>query len=166
MNTLLNAISDDERSIILDGNEPSEISGDRCKEIIDQLKSQNIVGGPSEKQLKLINKLVEESGISIDDVLTTISVKTMDELTGGRNGTASTLIGKLLEIQGQVPKPPSDRQIKYTKDLIKKAEIEESVFCQDYNVKSVDEMNASQASDAIQTLQDKLGIKGRGRRRR
>jgi len=166
MNTLLNAISDDERSIILDGNEPSEISGDRCKEIIDQLKSQNIVGGPSEKQLKLINKLVEESGISIDDVLTTISVKTMDELTGGRNGTASTLIGKLLEIQGQVPKPPSDRQIKYTKDLIKKAEIEESLFCQDYNVKSVDEMTASQASDAIQTLQDKLGIKGRGRRRR
>ena len=166
MNTLLNAISDKERAKLLDGNEPEEISGERCKEIIDQLKSQNIVGGPSDRQLNLINKLVEESGISIDDVLTSISVNSMDELTGGRNGTASALIEKLLEIQGQAPKPPSARQIKYTKDLIKKAEYEESVFCQNYNVESVDDMTAAQTSDAIQSLQDKLGIKGRGRRRR
>ena len=129
MNTLLNAISDEEREKLLDGNEPSEISGERCKEIIDLLKSQNIVGGPSERQLNLINKLVEESGVSIDDVLTSISLNNMQELTGGRNGTASTLIEKLLEIQGQIPKPASARQIKYIKDLIKKAEYDEAVFC-------------------------------------
>ncbi len=166
MNTLLNAISAEERNKLLDGCEPSEISGDRTKEIIEHLKSQNIVGGASERQLSLINKLVEETKSNLDEILASISLNSIDELTGGRNGTASTIIGKLLEIQGQTPKPPSARQIKYTKDLIKKAEMEEEGFCSNYNIKSVDEMTAAQASDAIQSLQDKLGIKGRGRRRR
>ena len=166
MNTLLNAISKEERAKLLDGSEPSEISGERTKEIIEHLKSQNIVGGASERQLGLINKLVDETKSNLDELLSSMSLNSIDELTGGRNGTASIIIGKLLEIQGQTPKPPSARQIKYTKDLIKKAELEEEAFCSNYNIKSVDEMTAAQASDAIQTLQDKLGIKGRGRRRR
>ncbi len=166
MESLLNAIPPEEREKLLNGKQPSEISGERTKEIIEHLKSQNVVGAASERQLKLINKLVEETDSNIDEILATISVNSIDELTGGRNGTASLIIGKLFEIQGQVPKAPSARQIKYVKDLIKKAEIEEEEYCQNYNIKSVDEMTAAQASDSIQKLQDKLGIKGRGRRRR
>jgi len=165
MESLLNAIPPEERDKLLNGKQPSELSGDRTKEIIDQLKSQNIVGVASEKQLNLINKLVDETESNIDEILQSVSVNSIDELTGGRNGTASLVIGKLFEIQGQVPKPPSARQIKYVKDLIKKAELEEETYCMNYNIKSVDEMTAAQASESIQSLQDKLGIKGRGRRR-
>ena len=171
MVNLLNAISESERNTLLDGNEPDEISGARAKEIIDELRSRDIVVGASEKQMALILRLIEELGVTPVDAAKLVDSPNLEELSGGRNGSASKLIGLLLDMQKEKPRAPTERQIKYVNDLLGKAVegiegFEISTFIEPYNVSNVDEMSFAQISDSIQILKDRLGIKGRGRKRK
>ena len=171
MVNLLNAIPESERSVLLNGDEPSEISGSRAKEIIDDLRSRDIVVGASEKQLSFIHKLIEELGIPASDAAKLVNAENLEGLSGGRNGSASKLIGLLLDMQKEKPRPSTAGQVKYCKDLLDKAEKEiegfkSSIFLEQYNVTTVEELTFAQISDAIQQLKDLLGIKGRGRRKK
>ena len=171
MVNLLDAIPESERSTLLDGSEPDQISGARAKEIIDELRSRDIVAGPSEKQMALINRLVEELGVPVNDAAKLVDLENLEALSGGRNGSASKLIGLLLDMQREIPRPPTERQVKYLNDLLGKGvenleDFEILPFLGEYSVSTVDEMTFAQISDAIQIMKDRLGIKGRGRRRK
>ena len=55
--------------------------------IIDELRSRDIVVGASEKQMALILRLIEELGA--DRCRETRRCTNLEELSGGRNGSAS-----------------------------------------------------------------------------
>lgn len=42
----------------------------------------------------------------------------------------------------------------------------EEVFCKEYSTKSIEELDGSVVSNSIQAMRERLGIKGRGRRKR
>ena len=58
---------------------------------------------PSEKQSALIIKLADQNGIGLDGALELAGVSEISSLTGGGNGTASELIGKLIEMSKGLP---------------------------------------------------------------
>jgi hypothetical protein len=163
---LLNSLDGEERSKIMNGMSLEDIDGSTAKDLIEQLREMNVVAGASEKQMGLILRLCEQLEISLDDAAVLAEVNSIDELTGGRSGSASLLISKLIEIQGGRPRPPTERQIKYLRSLLEKAEINEESFCEEHSTKSIEELDGSVVSSSIQDMRDRLGIKGRGRRRR
>jgi len=116
--------------------------------------------------MSLILKLCDQLEISTDDAAVLGEVNSIDELTGGRSGSASVLISKLIEIQSGRPRPPTERQIKYLRSLLEKAEVDEESFCGEYSTKSIEELDGSVVSNSIQAMRERLGIKGRGRRKR
>ena len=121
--------------------------------------------------MALINRLVEELGVPVNDAAKLVDLENLEALSGGRNGSASKLIGLLLDMQREIPRPPTERQVKYLNDLLGKGvenleDFEILPFLGEYSVSTVDEMTFAQISDAIQIMKDRLGIKGRGRRRK
>ena len=111
-------------------------------------------------------RLCDQLEISLDEAAILGEVSSIDELTGGRSGSASVLISKLIEIQGGRPRPPTERQIKYLRSLLEKAELNEEEFCKEHSTKSIEELDGSVVSNSIQAMRDRLGIKGRSRRKR
>ena len=163
---LLNSLDEEERNGIMNGMSLEDIDGTTAKELIEQLREMNVVAGASEKQMSLILRLCDQLEISLDDAAVLAEVNSIDELTGGRSGSASGLISRLIEIQGGRPRPPTERQIKYLRTLLEKAEINEEAFCKEYSTKSIEELDGSVVSDSIQAMRERLGIKSRGRKRR
>ena len=163
---LLNSLSEEEQSKIMNGMSLEDIDGSTAKDLIEQLREMNVVAGASEKQMSLILRLCDQLDISLDDAAILGEVNSIDELTGGRSGSASVLISKLIEIQGGRPRPPTERQIKYLRSLLEKAEVNEESFCKEYSTKSIEELDGSVVSNSIQAMRERLGIKGRGRRKR
>jgi len=163
---LLNSLDEEERSKILNGESLEDIDGSTAKDLIEKLREMNVAAGASEKQMNLILRLCDQLDISLDDAAILAEVNSIDELTGGRSGSASALISKLIEIQGGRPRPPTERQIKYLRSLLEKAEVNEEAFCKEYSTKSIEELDGSVVSNSIQAMRERLGIKGRGRRKR
>jgi len=163
---LLAAVPKERRSLLLDGRDPESISGEDAKLIIETLKNEDVQAGPSEKQLKFISSLLDGLELKDSEAAQLVDLNSLDELTGGRNGTASDLIGQLKILGGDKPRPISDRQAKYLRDLAKKAEMDEGEMCSEHGCKTFEELNASEASEFISKLRDSLGIKGNRRRRK
>ena len=89
----------------LDGRDVEEIDGSDAKRIIDELTERNVVAGPSDKQMSLIYKLCDQIELAYEDAAKLVDVDSFDDLTGGRSGSASSLISKLIEIQNEKPRP-------------------------------------------------------------
>jgi len=146
MKQLLHTLEEEERSAILGGLQPEEISGERAKEVIDELTSRNIVTGPSEKQISFIYKLIESLDISDKDASEIVGIGSFDELTGGRDGSASALISILKDRQSEKPRPPTVKQIKYLRDLLKKSKNDEAEVCSKFDCSSIEELSFQQVS--------------------
>lgn len=163
---LLRSLSEEDRIKTLDGQEVEDIDGSTAKRIIDELTERNVVAGPSDKQMSLIYKLCDQLEMSYEDAAKLANVDSFDDLTGGRAGSASTLISNLIAIQNEKPRPPTERQISYLRSLLEKSQTDEAVFCKSRSVDSLIDMDANSVSMSIQELRDLLGIKGRGKKRK
>ena len=146
MKQLLHSLDEEEAASILGGVEPEEISGEKAKEVIDELASRNISTGPSEKQVNFIFKLMESLELSDNEAAAIVGVESLEGLTGGRNGSASSLISSLKDLQAEKPRPPTVKQIKYLRDLLKKSEIDEVKVCSKFSGQSIEELSAQQVS--------------------
>ncbi len=146
MKQLLHTLEEGEIAEILGGLEPDEISGERAKEVIDELTSRNIATGPSEKQISFIYKLIESLEMSDKEASEIIGIGSFDELTGGRDGSASSLISILKEMQSEKPRPPTEKQIKYLRDLLKKSKVEENEVCLRFECSTIEELTFQQVS--------------------
>ena len=116
--------------------------------------------------MSLIYKLCDQLEMSYEDAAKLANVDSFDDLTGGRAGSASTLISNLIAIQNEKPRPPTERQISYLRSLLEKSQTDEAVFCKSRSVDSLIDMDANSVSMSIQELRDLLGIKGRGKKRK
>ena len=163
---LLRSLPEEDRMQTLDGRDVEEIDGTDAKRIIDELTERNVVAGPSDKQMALIYKLCDQIELSYEDAAKLADVDSFDDLTGGRSGSASSLISKLIEIQNEKPRPPTERQLSYLRSLLDKSKTDEAVFCKSRSIEKLTDMDANTVSQSIQEFRQLLGIKGRGRKRK
>jgi hypothetical protein len=92
----------------LDDEELKELTGlesldrvrtsDQASAAIDELKALHDEQRPaSAKQRRYIESLLEETGLSEEEAAALVDAESLDDLTGGAEGTASALIDRLKE---------------------------------------------------------------------
>jgi len=154
---LASLITEQELSDILDGNDPLSMDGERIGEVIDTLikATEGLSFPASVKQLSFIESLANTLEIDETTACSLVGVESFKELTGGKTGTASSLISKLKEKTASAPRKPSPKQINFVKNLAKKAELEEGDACELVGVASYSDLSGGRqgtASKLIETL--------------
>jgi hypothetical protein len=154
---LASLISDDDLNKILDGRDPLSMDGEKIGEIIDGLKkaTEDVVLPASAKQLSYIENLVSTLELDESAACKLVELERFDELTGGKSGTASSLISKLREKTDSIPRKPSPKQLNFIKNLVKKAELEEKDACKLIGADTYSDLSGGRqgtASKLIETL--------------
>ncbi|MFL2499056.1 MAG: type IA DNA topoisomerase [Candidatus Thalassarchaeum sp.] len=139
-----------------------EITGDEARVIIDRLKEIGDTVGypPSEKQSALILKLADQIGIGLDGVLEMAGVSDISALTGGSSGTASELIGTLIEKSKELPATAS--QVDLIGKLAEQNDKQISELLTIVGARDISELTKNDAS----TIISKMKGRSRGRRRK
>ena len=150
------------RNELMLGKSVEEITGDEAREIIDKLQEigDRIGYPPSEKQSALILKLADQLGIGLDEALGLAGVTEIPELTGGGDGTASELIGKLIQMTRDLPS--TEAQVELIEKLVEQNEKSLSEVLSTVGARDISELTKSDASDII----SKMKGRGRGRSRK
>ena len=117
---------------------------------------------PSEKQTATIIRLVDKLKLDTDDVLKEMGLSDIDGLTGGRDGTASELIGKLIDMDRL--SPATDRQVSTIISMTDSMEMPIEDAMEIVQTESIDTISKSDASTLISTL--KKMIKSNRNRKR
>ena len=109
------------QSDLLDGKEISDLTGSEASELIEKLiATEGDNGGPkpSEKQINYLTSLIDKSNMSEEEALKLVDATGISDLIGGRNGTASVLIGLMKEVNESLP--ASEPQIELIKNMAEK----------------------------------------------
>jgi len=139
-----------------------EITGDEARAIIDRLQEIGDKVGypPSEKQSALILKLADQIGIGLDGVLEIAGVSDITALTGGSSGTASELIGVLIEKSKELP--ATESQVDLIGKLAEQNEKQISELLSIVGARDTSELTKIDASTIISKMKGRSG----GRRRK
>jgi len=149
---------------ILSGKTTSDITGDEARAIIDKLKEigDSIGYPPSEKQSALIIKLADQLGIDLDGALELVEVNELAALTGGGEGTASELIGKMIEMTKDLP--ATESQVNLIEKMAEQNNKQLSEVLATVGVRDASELTKSDASDIISKMKGRRKGRSRGRR--
>tara|TARA_B100000575_G_scaffold72989_2_gene56775 strand:+ start:15713 stop:17986 length:2274 start_codon:yes stop_codon:yes gene_type:complete len=149
----INHLPEDVRNELLGGKEVSDITGKEASELIEVLiEKEGENGGPkpSEKQLSYLTSLIEKSKMSDEEALKLVNVSDYSELTGGRSGTASELIGMMKEANESLP--ASEPQIDLIKSMAEKQGIPMRDVLAMAELAEVSDITKSEASKLISNL--------------
>ena len=135
----------------LDLEDENKITGEQMKGVLDILTSETTMP-PSEAQLKFITSLLEQFKGEHSDAFSIVEVSSLEELTGGRKGTASKLIEYLVENTESAPSPASPKQLKFIANLAEKAEMEESEACALVSIKNYNELTGGRNGTASKLI--------------
>ena len=151
------------RDELLSGKTIEEITGDEARTVIEKLQEIGESFGypPSEKQSSLIVKLADQLEMDLDGAFKLAGVSEMSALTGGSEGTASELIGKMIELTRGLP--ATESQVELIKKLAEQNEKPLSEVLATVGARDISELTKSDASDIISKIK---GRRGRSRRRR
>ncbi|RZD38837.1 MAG: type I DNA topoisomerase [Methanobacteriota archaeon] len=157
---LASLVSDSELEKVIGKEDPQTMSGERIGEVIDSLQkeTEDIPLPASAKQLSYAQSLAESLELNEKSACNLVDVSKFEELSGGKAGTASQLIGLLRDKTDSVPKAPSPKQINFIKNLATKAKLEEADACNLVNVANYGELSGGRqgtASKLIETLRKK-----------
>tara|TARA_Y100000591_G_scaffold193352_3_gene167195 strand:+ start:131 stop:1543 length:1413 start_codon:yes stop_codon:yes gene_type:complete len=114
-------LPEEKQSELLGGNKISDLTGNEASELIEKLiatEGENGGPKPSEKQINYLTSLIDKSNMSEEEALKLVDVSDFSELIGGRNGTASVLIGLMKEVNESLP--ASEPQIDLIKSMAEK----------------------------------------------
>jgi len=161
---LASLVSASELEVIIGSEEPQKMSGERIGEVIDKLRkaTEDIALPASAKQISYAKGLAESLEIDESSACGLVGASNFSELTGGKSGTASDLIGQLKDKTDSVPRPPSPKQLNFIKNLVKKAELEEDIACELVGITSYSELSGGRqgtASKLIESLRKKSSKK-------
>ena len=147
---------------ILSGKTTAEITGDEARTIIDKLKEigDSVGYPPSEKQAALIVRLSDQLGMDLDEALELAGVSEISALTGGGEGTASELIGNLIEKTKDLP--ATESQVNLIEKLAEQNDKKLSEVLATVGARDISELTKTDASDII----SKMKGRSRGRSRR
>ena len=139
---------------ILGSKDIDSISGDDAKEIIDKMKELNVTVGASEKQIALIIRLLDKLSLDEEDVMNKLGFNEISELTGGRNGTASTVIGHLIDLDNN--SPATEKQKEAIISMSDNLSFEMHVSLEIVEAESLDTITKNDASKLIGILKKKI----------
>ncbi|MEE2747338.1 MAG: type IA DNA topoisomerase [Candidatus Thermoplasmatota archaeon] len=155
-------LSEEQVTNFTGGKSPEEMTGSEIREILDVItKAHPAESQPaSEKQTNWIVSMANGAQLSEADACALVGVQNYGELTGGRNGSASKLIGELQKISSDIPREASEKQLKWIMTLCEKAELTESDACKLVKVNSFSELQGGRggsASELITILKKRTG---------
>ncbi|RAH13687.1 MAG: type I DNA topoisomerase [Methanobacteriota archaeon] len=133
-------------------NNEDEISGEQMKGVLDKLTNETTLPA-SPAQLKFIRTLLTNFEGSESDAFSTVNTNNLEELTGGRTGTASKLIEFLLE-KNNSSSPASPKQLKFIANLAEKAELNESQACAIVDLKTYSELVGGRNGSASKLINE------------
>ncbi len=157
---LASLISSDKLEEILQGNDPLKYNSEKMGDLIDSLmkETEGLSLPPTAKQVSYIKSLAENLEMTESKACELVSIASFDELSGGKSGTASNLIGKLKDLSDSKPRPPSVKQINFVKNLANKADLDEESACKLVETSAFSELSGGRggtASKLIAILQKK-----------
>ena len=144
-------MSDDSKSELFQGKNTDELTGEDARRIIEELNNSSDGDiPPSEKQMALIIRLADKNSVDLEPILTELGHNDLDELTGGRDGTASSLINKLIGIDKD--SPATEKQVATIKSMSENLEISIEDAMAIGEVTTIDEITKNEASGLIGTM--------------
>jgi len=163
LESLLSRMSDDDRTKIFGDRKVSELSGSEVREIIDSMSdSEQSNLPPSEKQTATIIRLADKLNLDADEMLKEMGISDINDLTGGRDGSASELIGRLIQLDRD--SPATERQISTIISMSESIELPLEQSMEIAQTESIETITKSEASHLISTLKNR--IKSNRRRKR
>jgi hypothetical protein len=136
-----------EQKKILSGKKVEELTGDEMRVILDEVIESGATFPASDKQVGLIVKLTDKLNLDLSDFLKSNSINDIDELTGGREGSASIIIGKLIEKDGD--NLATEPQVKAIKTMAERLGIKVEDAMAIVKTTTIEEINKRDASDLI-----------------
>ena len=94
---LASLVSSERLEEMLQGNDPLKYNSETMGELIDSLmkETEGMSLPPTAKQVSFIKSLAENLEMNESQACELVSISSFEELSGGKSGSASTLIGKL-----------------------------------------------------------------------
>ena len=160
---ILNRMTEPERRELVGDHSVDQLSGEQVRNIIDNLddNAKSRIP-PSEKQIATILKLVDRLNIDIGKFLSDMGESDINELTGGRGGTASNAIGSLIEMDKN--SPATEKQVATIISMAETLEmpIEDAIAAA--KAESIDTISKSDASILIGNLKKTINSKRRAKK--
>lgn len=147
---LLRNIGLKEQEKILEGRDIKSLTREEIKPIIDDAINLSGPRKASKKQIDTIINKCEQLDLDLDEFLKENDIEDLENLTGGRDGSASILIGKLFDIRGN--NPATENQIKAIRNISKYLEIEIEDAMAIVKTTTIEEINFNDASELIGKL--------------
>ena len=151
---------------LLDGREIDDLSGEEASDLIGSLNELSKTnGGPpaNEKQISYLMSLIEKSGMALADALSLVGVEDVDGLTGGREGSASELIGMMRDANSSLP--ATEPQMELIRNMSEQLGISMPDVVAIADVATEDEITKSDASTLIKKLKSMRRKQGKGNRK-
>tara|TARA_Y100001936_G_scaffold60706_1_gene59815 strand:+ start:2733 stop:5009 length:2277 start_codon:yes stop_codon:yes gene_type:complete len=144
-------MEDDAKSELFQGKNIDELTGEDARRIIEELNNSSDGDiPPSEKQMALIIRLADKNSVDLETLLKELDLNDLEELTGGRDGTASSLINKLIGIDKD--SPATEKQVATIKSMAENLEISIEDAMAIGEVTTIDEITKNEASGLIGTM--------------
>lgn len=162
LDSMTSRMTEEERREALGVDDIGTLSGDEMRGIIDSLSNQKLGSvRASEKQEALIIRLADKLAIDLDAFLNEQGIIEIDSLTGGREGTASEVIEKLIDLDNS--SPATERQISTIRSMSEDLglPIEEAIEL--VRSESIDTIAKMDASSLIGILKKRIRSKKRGK---
>jgi DNA topoisomerase-1 len=150
LNDLLSSMSQSEREEILKGRNVNSLTREDIKPMIDDAINLSGPRKASKKQIDMIINKCDQLGLDLEEFLIENDTDDLDNLTGGRDGSASILIGKLFDIRGN--NPATENQIKAIRNISKYLEIKIEDAMAIVKTTTIEEINFKDASELIGKL--------------
>jgi len=147
LNNLLMGKDSTDQEKILSGKKVEELTGDEMRVILDEVIESGATFPASDKQVGLIVKLTDKLNLDLSDLLKSNSINDIDELTGGREGSASIIIGKLIERDGD--NLATEPQVKAIKTMAERLGIKVEDAMAIVKTTTIEEINKRDASELI-----------------
>ena len=160
---ILANMSEGEVSEILGSKTLMQLSGDDVKNILDDIseeKKTNIA--PSEKQIALIIRVSDRLGLELDFILGEMGLTDLSELSGGKDGSASELIDRLLNMDRN--SPATERQVAAIISMVEKLEMPIEQALEAVRTESIETITKSDASILIGNLKKTINSKRRSKK--
>ena len=163
LQAILNRMTEQEKMDLVGDSLVEELSGEQVRNIIDGLgESAQSNIPPSEKQIATILKLVDRMKIDLEQFLKDMGESDINELTGGRGGTASNAIGALIELDKN--SPATEKQVATIISMADSLEMPIEDAMAAVKTESIETISKSDASVLIGNLKKTINSKRRGKK--
>ena len=160
---ILNRMSDQEREGLVGKDSVEELSGERVRNLIDQLsQSEQTNIPPSEKQIATILKMVDRLKIDLTQFLNEMGENDINDLTGGRGGSASNAIGALIELDKN--SPATEKQVATIISMTDSLEMPIEDAMAAVKTESIEMISKSDASILIGNLKKTINSRRKGKK--